>query len=106
MTLRPVVASPRLAEDEVVRTEELTERACAHRVHGARLQIHEDRTRHVAAAGGLVVVHVDALELQVRVSVVRAGRVDAVLIADHLPELRADLVAALATLDSDDLTHG
>jgi hypothetical protein len=28
-----------------------------------------------------------------------------VLIGDDLPELGTDLVAALATLDSDDLTH-
>jgi hypothetical protein len=39
------------------------------------------------------------------VAVVGAGRVNAVLIGDNLPELGADLVAALATLDSNDLTH-
>ena len=55
--------------------------------------------RTVAAAGRLVVVHVDALQLQVGVAVVGAGGVDAVLIGDDLPELRADLVTALATLD-------
>ena len=54
----------------------------------------------------LVVVHIDALQLQVGVSVVRTRRVDAVLIADHLPELRADLVAAQAALDVHELTHG
>ena len=32
----------------------------------------------------LVVVHIDALQLQVGVSVVRTRRVDAVLITDHL----------------------
>ena len=32
----------------------------------------------------LVVVHIDALQLQVGVSVVRTRRVDAVLVADHL----------------------
>merc|ERR1719390_182319 len=106
VALRPVVASTGLAEDEVVRAEELTERAGAHGVHGTRLEVHEDRTRHVAAAGGFVVVHVDALELQVRVAVVRTRGVNAVLIADHLPELRTDLVAALATLDVNELTHG
>ena len=37
---------------------------------------------------------------------VGAGRVDAVLIGADLPELGADLVTALATLDSNDLTHG
>ena len=35
----------------------------------------------------LVVVDVDPLQLQVAVSMVRPGRVDAVLVADHLPEL-------------------
>ena len=50
-------------------------------------------------------IHVDALELEVGVAVVRAGRVNAVLVGHDLPELSTDLVAALATLDSDDLTH-
>ena len=35
---------------------------------------------------------------------VLTGRVDSVLIAQHLPELRADLVAALAGLDVDNCT--
>ena len=35
---------------------------------------------------GLIEVHVDALELQVRVAVVRARRIDAVLVRDHLQE--------------------
>ena len=108
--VRTRVGSPSTAgsgpEDEVVRTKELTERASAHGVHGARLQIHEDRTRHVAAASGLVVVDVDTLELEVRVAVVRTRGIDAVLITDHLPELGTDLVAALAALDVHELTHG
>jgi hypothetical protein len=33
-------------------------------------------------------------------------KINSVLVRDDLPELRADLVAALATLDADDLTHG
>ena len=41
-------------------------------VHGAGLQIHEDGAGHVAAASGLVVVNVDALQLEVRVTVVGA----------------------------------
>ena len=49
--------------------------------------------------------HVDALELKVRVAVVRTRGVNTVLITDHLPELRADLVAALAALDVHELTH-
>ena len=35
---------------------------------------------------GLIEVHVDALELQVRIAVVRTRRVDAVLVRDHLQE--------------------
>ena len=103
VALGPVVARARLAEDEVVRAEELAEGARADRVHGAGLEVHEDGARHVAAARRLVVVHVDALELEVRVAVVRARRVDAVLVGDDLPELGADLVAALAALDVQEL---
>ena len=106
VALGPVVARARLAEDKVVRAEELAEGARADGVHGAGLEVHEDGARHVAAARRLVVVDVDALELEVRVAVVRARRVDAVLVGDDLPELGADLVAALAALDVDDLAHG
>lgn len=38
--------------------------------------------------GGLVVVHVDTLQLEVAISVVRAGGINAMLVADHLPELQ------------------
>ena len=48
------IAGARLAEDEVVRAEELPERASAHGVHRARLEVHEDRARDVAAARRLV----------------------------------------------------
>ena len=44
--------------------------------------------------------------LEVGVAVVRAGRVDAVLIGDDFPELGADLVAALAGLDVNKFPHG
>ena len=37
---------------------------------------------------GLIVVDIDALELQIGVAVVGAGRVDTVLVRDHLPELK------------------
>ena len=50
VSLGPVVASPRLSEDEVVWAEDLAEGAGAHRVHGAGLQIHKDGTGHVFAA--------------------------------------------------------
>mmetsp|Transcript_78078 Transcript_78078/g.155161 ORF Transcript_78078/g.155161 Transcript_78078/m.155161 type:complete len:543 (+) Transcript_78078:117-1745(+) len=106
VALGPVVAGARLAEDKVVRAEDLAEGARADGVHGAGLEVHEDVAGHIATARSLVVVHVDALQLEVGVAVVGAGGVNAVLIGDDLPELGADLVAALATLDSNDLTHG
>ncbi|KAK2120806.1 hypothetical protein P7K49_002192 [Saguinus oedipus] len=111
----PPSPQSRLTENEVVRPEDLPKGPRPHGVHGAGLQIHEDCAGHVLAAcgngrasaragvagsreggrgrgwgltGGLVVVHVDALQLQVAVPVVGARGVDAVLITDHLPELQ------------------
>ena len=40
---------------------------------------------------GLIVVDIDALELQIGVAVVGAGRVDTVLVRDHLPELKKEM---------------
>jgi hypothetical protein len=53
MTLGPVVSSTRLAEDEVVGAEELAERSSADGIHGAGLEIDEDRTGNILVAGGL-----------------------------------------------------
>ncbi len=134
MTLGPVVAGARLTKDEVVRPEELPEGTRADRVHGAGLQVDEDCTWNVLATGRLIVVDVDALELQLGCAVVRASGVDSVLVGDDLPELTvgveremlsrylegpwgrkdlllhahfgADLVAALAGLDVNDFPHG
>ena len=49
--------------------------------------------------------HVNALQLEVGVAVVGAGGVNAMLVADDLPELGTDLVAALAVLNVNDLPH-
>jgi len=105
VTLGPVVTGTSLAEDEVVGAEELTERSSTDGVHGAGLKIHEDGTGNITSTGGLVVVHIDALELEVGVTVVGAGRVNAVLIGDDFPELGADLVTALASLNVDNFSH-
>ena len=88
MTLGPVVAGPGLAEHEVVRPEDLAERSRPDAVHGAGLQVHQHGPRHVLPPAGLVVVDVDPLQLEVRVSMVGTSGVDAVLIGDDLPELR------------------
>jgi hypothetical protein len=68
------------------------------RVHGARLEVHEDGAGHVASARSLVEVDVDALELEVEVAIVLSGGVDTVLVADDLPELGTDLVTTLSGL--------
>ncbi|CAA6669440.1 unnamed protein product [Spirodela intermedia] len=93
--LGPVVSCARLAEHKVVRAEYLPIGPRPDAIHGPRLQIHEDSARHVAPAAGLIVVHVHPLELQIGVPVVPPGRIDPVLGAHHLPELRPDLVPAL-----------
>jgi len=54
MSLSPVVASSRLTEDEVVGTEELTERTSTDGIHGTWLQIDEDGTRNILVAGSLI----------------------------------------------------
>ena len=63
--LGPVIARPALSKDEVVGAEYLAERRAPHAVHGAGLQVHEHGAGHVLAARRLVVVHVDALQLEV-----------------------------------------
>mmetsp|Transcript_35215 Transcript_35215/g.52280 ORF Transcript_35215/g.52280 Transcript_35215/m.52280 type:complete len:402 (+) Transcript_35215:349-1554(+) len=106
VALGPIVASSGLAEDEVVRAEQLTERTSADAVHGARLQIHQDSSGDISSTSGLVVVDIDPLELQVGVTMVSASRVNAMLVGDDFPELGTDLVSALTALDVNQLTHG
>ena len=84
MSLGPVVASTRLSEDEVVRSEDLSERSGSDGVHGIGLQINKDSSGNVLSTGGLVVVHIDPLQLEIRVSVVGSGGVNTVLIGDNL----------------------
>ena len=50
---------------------------------------------------GLIVVDIDALKLQIGVAVVGAGRVDTVLVRDHLPELKWKLTMnTISDIDS------
>merc|ERR1719433_1597507 len=70
VALGPVVTSTGLSEDEVVWSEELTEWAGSDGVHGTWLKIHKDGSWDVTATSGFVVVDVDSLELEVRVTVV------------------------------------
>ena len=54
VTLGPVVTSTRLAEDEVVGTEELTERTGTDGIHGTRLKVNQDGTGNVLLAASLM----------------------------------------------------
>ena len=101
VSLSPVVTGAGLAEDEVVGAEELAEGTGADGVHGSGLEVHEDSPGHVAAAGRFVEVHVDALQLEVGITVVGAGGVNAVLVGHDLPELGTNLVPALTSLNMD-----
>mmetsp|Transcript_41678 Transcript_41678/g.63685 ORF Transcript_41678/g.63685 Transcript_41678/m.63685 type:complete len:400 (-) Transcript_41678:46-1245(-) len=105
VTLGPVVTGTGLSEDEVVGSEELTERSGSDGVHGSGLEVHKDGSGNVSASGGLVVVDVDSLKLEVGVTVVGTGGVNAVLVGDNLPELGTDLVTALSGLDMNNLSH-
>ena len=87
MTLGPVVAGSGLSKHKVVWSEDLTEGAGPDAVHGAGLEVHEDGPGHVLAAGGLVVVDIDPLKLELGGAGVGASGVDTVLIRDDLPEL-------------------
>merc|ERR1711970_1041600 len=82
VTLGPVVTGTSLSENEVVGSEELTERSGSDGVHGSGLEIHEDSAGNVSATSGLVVVDVDSLELEIGVTVVGTGGVNSVFVGD------------------------
>jgi hypothetical protein len=105
VTFGPVVTSTSLTENEVIGSEELTERSSTDGVHGSWLKIHEDCTGDISTTSSLVVINVDSLELEIRVSVISTSGVNTVFIRDNLPELGTDLVTALTTLNVHDLTH-
>ena len=106
VTLGPVVTGTSLSEDEVVWSEELTEWSSSDGVHGSWLEIHEDGSWDISSTGGLVVVHIDSLKLEIGVAVVGTSWVNTVLIGDDLPEFGTDLVTALTSLDVNDFSHG
>ena len=105
VTLGPVVSGSGLTEDEVVRSEKLTEGSSSDGVHGSWFKIHKDGSWDVSSSSGLIVVDVDSLQLKVGVSVVGAGGVNTVFIGDDLPEFGTDLVTTLPSLDVDNLSH-
>jgi hypothetical protein len=105
VTLGPIVTSTSLTKHEVIRAEKLSKRSSTDRVHGSRLEVHEDGTGHVSSSGGLIVVHVDSLQLKVGISMVSSSGINAMLIGDNLPKLGTNLVTALTCLNVDDFSH-
>merc|ERR1719502_1328052 len=105
MAFRPIISGTGLAEYEVIRAKQLTKWACTDAVHCAWLKIHEDSTRHITSSCSFVKINIDTFELEVGIAMVGAGRIDAMLIRYDFPELRSNLVAALTTLDVNELTH-
>jgi len=105
MTFGPVVTSTSLTEDEVVGSEKLTEWASSDGVHGSWFEIHKDGSGDETATSGFVIVDIDSLELEVRVTVIGTGWVDTVFIRDDFPEFGTDLVTALTCLDVDEFSH-
>jgi hypothetical protein len=110
MSLGPVVTGSGLSENEVVGTEELSERTGTDGVHGTGLQVDKDGTGHVLVTGGLVEVDVHTLQLEVGGSVVavtvsipanaalrnsvylHTGAIESVLTGNGLPEGGTNLV--------------
>ena len=76
-----------MIKDEVVGTEEVSERTRTNRVHGARLEIDQHSTGNVLVGTDFIVVDGDTLELEIEVSLVHTIRTNAVLVRDNFPEL-------------------
>lgn len=94
-SFRPVVSSTTLTEDKVVGSEQVAEGTRPHGVHGSGLEVDQDRARNILVRANFVVVDVDALELEVVVTLVQTIAINAVFVRDDLPELGTDLVTAL-----------
>jgi hypothetical protein len=105
MTFGPVVTSTSLTEDEVVGPEELTEGTSTDGVHGTRFEVHKDGSGDETATSSFVIVDVDSLKLEVRVTVIGTGWVDTVFVRDDFPEFGTDLVTALTSLDVNEFSH-
>jgi len=91
--LGPVVSGTGLTEDKVIRPKDLSIRTRSETIHGSGLQIHKHSPRNEPSTARLIVVHIDPLQLQICFPMVTPCGVDAVLGANHFPELGTDLVA-------------
>ena len=64
VSFRPVVSGARLAEDEVVWSEDLAKWTRSNGIHRSGLEIDENGARYVFVVSHFVVVHVDAVQLE------------------------------------------
>ncbi|MPC20826.1 hypothetical protein E2C01_013787 [Portunus trituberculatus] len=89
---QPLQSHSKLTEDETVGFEKLTVRPGTHAVHGAWLQIDQHSTGNIFSLVALIVVDIDALQLefhQVLIGTcVLPGGLDAMFVADNFPELQ------------------
>uniref|UniRef100_A0A914MSZ0 Uncharacterized protein n=1 Tax=Meloidogyne incognita TaxID=6306 RepID=A0A914MSZ0_MELIC len=102
MSFGPIVACSTLAKDKVVRTKKTPIRPSLDSVHCPRLQVNKNSTRDILSTYkvnllktsklkktiSLIVVDIHPLKLQRRISLVRAIRLNSMLIRDDLPELK------------------
>jgi hypothetical protein len=56
----PVVTSSSLSENEVIGSEELSERSGSNRVHGTGFKIHKDSSGDISSSSGFVKVDIDS----------------------------------------------
>ena len=105
MTFCPVITCTSLSENKVIWAEKLTEWSSTNGVHGSWFEIHKDGSWNVSSTSGFVVVNVDSLELEIRVTVISTGWVNTVFVRDDFPEFGTDLVTALSSLDVNDFSH-
>mmetsp|Transcript_18951 Transcript_18951/g.24970 ORF Transcript_18951/g.24970 Transcript_18951/m.24970 type:complete len:206 (-) Transcript_18951:44-661(-) len=106
MPFSPVVTSSGLAENKVVRSEKLTVGSSSHRVHCTRFKIHQNCSRYVSPTSCFIVVDIDALKLQVGISMVCSSWIDAMFIRNNFPEFGTNLVTTLASLNMHNFSHG
>merc|ERR1719347_1294710 len=85
--LGPVVTSSGLAEHEVVWSEQLTVWAGPNTVHSPWLQINQDGPWDILSTPCLVVVDINSLKLEIRLSLIRPSGIDTMLVANDLPKL-------------------
>merc|ERR1719147_357674 len=101
----PVVSSPTLSKNKIIRSEDLSKWPTANTVHSSGLQVNQNSPWHIFAPGGLIVVYIYSFELKVGCSSIGSCGVNSMLITDDLPEFGSNLISTLAGLEVNDFPH-